>query len=62
LFKWNGSKWIEIDKDKTDRYAYDQAYIQLLVTKLQRGEYDFDDLNDAEKAQINDYLKQTNVQ
>jgi len=62
LFKWNGSKWIEIDKDKTDRYAYDQAYIQLLVAKLQRGEYDFDDLNDAEKAQINDYLKQTNVQ
>jgi len=62
LFKWNGAKWIEMDKNNTDRYAYDQAYIQLLVGKLQRGEYDFDDLNEAEKAQINEYLNQPNVQ
>jgi hypothetical protein len=62
LFKWNGSKWIEMDKNNTDRYAYDQAYLQLLVGKLQRGEYDFDDLNEAEKAQINEYLNNPNVQ
>jgi uncharacterized protein YhaN len=57
LFKWNGTKWIEIDKSQTDRYAYDQAYIQLLVEKIQRGEYDPDDLNDTERTQVAAYLK-----
>jgi len=56
LFKWNGTKWIEIDRAQTDRYAYDQAYIQMLVEKLQRGEYDPDDLNDTERAQVAAYL------
>lgn len=56
LFKWNGVKWIEIDKDQTDRYAFDEAYIKLLVDKLQRGEYDIDDLNDTERAQVTEYL------
>lgn len=56
LFKWNGTKWIEIDKNQTDRYAYDSAYIQLLVEKLQSGEYDLDDLNDMERFQVNAYL------
>lgn len=57
LFKWNGTKWIEIDKSQTDRYAYDAAYIQMLVEKLQRGEYDLDDLNDMERTQVSEYLK-----
>ena len=57
LYKWNGVKWIETDKAQTDRYAYDQAYIKLLVEKLQRGEYDPDDLNDTERQQVADYLK-----
>ena len=57
LFKWNGIKWIEIDKNSTDRYAYDQAYIKLLVEKLQRGEYDAEDLNETERAQVAAYLK-----
>ena len=57
LYKWNGAKWIEIDKAQTDRYAYDHAYIQMLVGKLQNGEYDLDDLNDLEKAQVAEYLK-----
>lgn len=56
LFKWNGTKWIEIDKNQTDRFAYDSAYIQLLVEKLQRGEYDLDDLNDIERTQVSKYL------
>ena len=59
LFKWNGIKWIEIDKNSTDRYAYDTAYIKLLVEKLQRGEYDAEDLNEAERAQVATYLNNT---
>lgn len=56
LFKWNGTKWIEIDRSQTDRYAYDNAYIQMLVGKLQTGEYDIDDLNELERTQVTAYL------
>jgi len=56
LFKWNGTKWIEIDRSQTDRYAYDNAYIQMLVSKLQSGEYDIDDLNELERTQVSTYL------
>lgn len=54
-YKYNGSKWIEVDKNKTDRFAYDEAYIQHLSTGLESGEYDLDDLNDTERAQVEQY-------
>ena len=56
LFKWNGAKWIEIDKRTTDSYAYNEQYIQHLVERIDAGEYDQDDLSDAERTQINEYL------
>jgi hypothetical protein len=63
LFKWNGTKWIEVDKNTTDSYTYNQAYIQHLIQKLEAGEYEIEDLSDAEQAQveqqIEDILKQT---
>lgn len=61
LFKWNGTKWIEIDRSQTDRYAYDSAYIQMLVGKLQTGEYDIDDLNELERTQVSTYLNSSNT-
>ena len=65
LFKWNGAKWIELDKKTTDSYTYNQAYIQHLIQKLEAGEYEIEDLNDAEQAQveqqIEDILKKKNV-
>jgi hypothetical protein len=65
LFKWNGVKWIEIDKNSTDSYTYNQAYIQHLIQKLEAGEYEVEDLNDAEQSQveqqIEDILKNKNA-
>jgi hypothetical protein len=65
LFKWNGQKWIEVDKNTTDSYTYNQAYIQHLIQKLEAGEYEVEDLSDAEQAQveqqIEDILKNKNV-
>ena len=61
LFKWNGSKWIEIDKATNDRLAYNTAYIEHLVEKIRQGEYDIDDLNDAERAEIEQFLKNNNA-
>ena len=56
-FKWNGAKWIEVDKNITDALAYNEQYIQHLVEKLSTGEYDLDDLTDAEQSQVAEYLK-----
>ncbi len=56
LYKWNEKKWIEVDKTKTDSFAYDRAYIQHLIEKIDTGEYDVDLLTDTEKEQIKEYL------
>jgi hypothetical protein len=52
LYKYNGSRWIEIDKKFSDQYAYDDAYIDHLIAKIDSGEYDPELLSDAERDQI----------
>lgn len=59
LFKWVGNRWLELDKEKTDIYAYDIEYIKLLVEKVSTGEYDIDDLSAIEQKQIEEYLRKT---
>ena len=58
LYKWNEKKWIEISKEQTDQYAYDQEYIKHLIEKLDRGEYDVELLSDVEQDQIQRYLNE----
>jgi hypothetical protein len=57
LFKFNSHKWIEVDKDKTDVYAYDDMYIKHLIDEIGSGRYDIDSLTDLERDQIAEYLK-----
>jgi hypothetical protein len=57
LFKFNGSKWIEVDKEQTDVYAYDEQYIQHLIAEIDAGRYDPDALSDVERQQIQQYLE-----
>ncbi|CAB4163495.1 hypothetical protein UFOVP1146_110 [uncultured Caudovirales phage] len=52
LFKFNGRDWIEIDKNLSDEFSYDAAYVEHLIAKVDSGEYDPELLNDAERAQI----------
>jgi hypothetical protein len=52
LFKFNGTKWIEVDKSLTDSYAYNNAYIEYLMDKIVTGEYDPELLSPAEQEQI----------
>jgi hypothetical protein len=52
LFKYNGTKWIEVDKSLSDSYAYNIAYIEYLMDKIVSGEYDPDLLSPAEQQQI----------
>ena len=56
LFKYNGTKWIEIDKNLSDQYSYNSAYIDHLISKIDSGEYDPDLLTDAEAEQIQQHL------
>jgi len=52
LYKFNGRNWIEVDKDLTDQHAYDDAYIDHLISKIESGEYDPELLSDAERDSI----------
>jgi len=59
IMKFNGDIWIEVDKNLSDGYAYDDAYISYLVDKIASGEYDPDLLTDSERAQIEDKLRRS---
>ena len=52
LYKFNGHHWIIVDKNLTDNYTYDDAYLEHLIAKLTSGEYDPDMLSDAEADAI----------
>ena len=58
LFKFNGTKWIEVDKSLSDRYAYNEAYIDYLIAQISSGNYDTDLLSDSERLQLESRLKQ----
>ena len=52
LYKFNGNIWIEVDKGLSDQYAYDDAYIDHLIEKIDTGEYDPELLSNAERDSI----------
>lgn len=58
LYKFNGTNWIVVDKNLSENYAYDKAYIDHLINKISTGEYDLDLLSDAERSSIEQQLKQ----
>ena len=57
LFKFNGNKWIEVSKDTTDVYAYDELYIKYLIEQIDQNRYDPDMLTAIEREQIARYLE-----
>jgi hypothetical protein len=57
LYKYNGKTWIAVDKSLSDQYAYDTAYIDHLISKIESGEYDPELLSVAEQDQIEHRLK-----
>lgn len=56
LFKYNGRKWIEVDKTLTDSYVYNEEYIKFLVDEIAGGRIDPDELSASERDQITDFL------
>jgi hypothetical protein len=57
VFKFDGRKWLEQNKDVSQSYLTDKNYLEYLVSKIGSGEYDLDNLNDLEKVEIENYLK-----
>lgn len=57
LFKFNGNKWIEVDKNNSDSYVTNAAYLEFLVQKIKSGEYDPDLLSNAELDEIEKRLQ-----
>ena len=52
LFKFNGNRWILVDKATADNYTYDIAYIDHLIDKINSGSYDVDLLSASEQEQV----------
>ena len=57
VFKFSDNRWIEINKETTQSYLYDQEYIKYLVNKISLGEYDVGLLTDSEHNKIEEFLK-----
>jgi hypothetical protein len=57
VYKYDGRKWIEVQKEQSDTYLHNKKYIKYLIDKLEKGEYDLDLLSETEKEQIELYLK-----
>lgn len=60
LKKFNGNKWIDVDKDGTSAYLTND-YIKHLVDQLARNTQDVDDLSAEEKAAVSNYLTRRDV-
>ena len=58
VFKFDGKKWLEQNKDVSQSYL-DKDYLEFLITKVNSGEYDIDQLTESEKIELESYLKGT---
>ena len=58
VYKFNGKKWIEVDKQMNTSYLQYTPYIQYLIQKLESREYDADLLTDNESEEISRHIQQ----
>jgi hypothetical protein len=57
VYKFNGTKWIIINKESNDTYLQNINYLQFLISKLSAGEYDPEILTEYERERIAEYLE-----
>lgn len=55
-FKFDGKKWIEINKHISSSYLYDDEYMKYLANKISSGEYDVDMLTENEKISVETFI------
>ena len=59
VYKYNGANWIIVDKNLSDSYTYDSAYIDHLIDKISTGEYDPELLSETEREKVTQRLHTT---
>lgn len=59
VFKFDGKKWIEVNKDLTDSYLSND-YVNYLIDKVGKAEVDLDQLSESERERILEQLKTQN--
>jgi hypothetical protein len=57
LYKYNGNKWIEVDKNISDSYTHNEAYIRYIIKCVENGEIAPEDLTQNEQDLVFEYLK-----
>jgi len=59
VFKFNGKKWIEIDKTQSEGYLSNNNYVQYIVDKISTGEIDPEMLSDSEQDAVANLIRKT---
>lgn len=57
VFKFDGWRWVEINKEKVTSYLNNEEYIRSLIDMIGKGEYDVRLLTNDEQNQIEKYLR-----
>lgn len=57
VYKFDGQKWIEINKEATQSYLYDADYMNFLANKVYSKEYDIELLTEHERSELEIFLK-----
>lgn len=57
VYKFNGQKWIIVEKNMNHSYLQSESYIKYLIDKINDGEYDADLLTDDERDEIAAHLQ-----
>ena len=58
-YKFNGLKWMVVDKQENSEYSYDEAYVKHLISEIESGKYDVASLSEIEQEQITTFLKES---
>ena len=56
VFKFNGGKWIEVNREHSESYLTNNQYVQYLVEKIGTGEIDPEILTDSETDTVSSYI------
>ena len=56
-YKFNGKKWLPINKNQNTTYLQSHNYLRYLIKKIELEEYDINVLTASEQDEISEYLK-----
>ncbi len=56
LYKFNGNKWILVDRKLNSNYTIDKKLAEYMINALKKGEMEWNDLTEAEQNAIKPYL------